>query len=980
MVEIPQSVKKEISRIRSEVRKLQETRKDISPFTGAVTGNYWTQTGMPWVNAEGRKAVLTEFFWQPIRGQPRRVDTNELRQFSQTFWVNSCVKVLMDEISSCEWDIMPKEGVEYDWVKEDIIKTKEFLKYPNKNRESFAEIARSLIKDILEIDAGVLVKVFDMQSYDFEQLEPKSGAPLLKPLGQRNLVEIYARDGASFLKEIDKFGFVRGTWQYSYQIPAHPMWFNKAEIVYVSEQNRSMSCYGFARTQSILDIVKSLHYSTLYNKRYFEENPIPDGALALLDTNETEMKSFMSWWNQEFKAQPHKLAVINKDIKWQPFNVSNKELEFLETQKWYYKMVISAFGLTPNELGMTDDSNRSTSATQAEVMKRKGIRPFLKIIENAINEGILPEFNVEGIEFQFIYDDPAEKAARLSNWQVELNMGVKTINEVRNELGLEPLTNGDTNSAIQSMNQSQMMFNQGSTESSEEPDGESNGYSDTLSREEGKASKGFKDKKKKQKDESTEEDGEEETNEDTKPEDVDKKEEKVDTQVEGDEGVVNPENSKLVIEADKEQQKRRMEAEEEAKGKIQNPFSQATRPVGSFKGMKDYKRMTYEDLISEHKKLVSIMESGDMDKIKAEAKDQKKELDQYKEEAEKSESPEKKILSDIKQEIYRDLSDEIYKILVASGMSTSEAARYAQKFKMRMRTKKEIEPNSMDLEKPEVKKKNKHSCNIHKGIDNGQYYHEGLEYGNRSGIPASMMDVFPSQLVADHRNPAKHRYRSNEIRCPICGAPTLAVITSADDLNQTQQMKCVSCGAQIGMEEVLEYNGLIAMNETLTANNSTEAINKALGDDSIKEWVGWDFEKTLYHLDSKPTIPYLRKLRRYLDDIPHVTVDKIANIIWDGLRENQSMGQIQDRINKLIKDPIRSEKITRTEIVRITDENNQARMEERGATKFKWISAPEDGRLCEECSKLDNKIFDIDSKTRPPLHVNCRCNRLEWFG
>jgi hypothetical protein len=65
-------IKKEISRLRSEVRQNAQTKKDINPFTGLVSGNYWTQTGMPWVSGEGRKAVLTEWFWQPIRGQPRR--------------------------------------------------------------------------------------------------------------------------------------------------------------------------------------------------------------------------------------------------------------------------------------------------------------------------------------------------------------------------------------------------------------------------------------------------------------------------------------------------------------------------------------------------------------------------------------------------------------------------------------------------------------------------------------------------------------------------------------------------------------------------------------------------------------------------------------------------------------------------------------------------------------------------------------------
>jgi SPP1 gp7 family putative phage head morphogenesis protein len=450
--------KKEISRLRSEVRALAQkidttkstdVKKDINPYSGLVSGNYWTQTGMPWISSEGRKAVLTEWFWQPIRGQPRRVDTNELRQFSQTFWINSCVNTLIDEIASLDWDIVPKDEQQYEKYEGEIDRIKEFLQYPNKNRESFTEIIKALIKDVLEVDAGVLVKVFSIDSYDFDELEAKSGAPLLKPRGERTLLEIYCRDGTSFLKETDKFGFVNGYWQYSYQIPAHPMWFNRDEICYVSEHPRSMSTYGFSRTQAIMDIVKSLHYSTLFNKRFFEESAIPDGALGLEDTSAEEMKAFMDYWNNDFKAQPHKLAVINKKITWQPFTISNRELEFLETQKWYYTMVIGMFGLTPTELGITDNANRATSATQAEVTKRKGIRPMLRLLEKRICEEIIGELTQSPVEFTFIYDDPSEKAARLTNWTAELNAGLKTINEVRNEMGLTPVEWGDLPKGMQ---------------------------------------------------------------------------------------------------------------------------------------------------------------------------------------------------------------------------------------------------------------------------------------------------------------------------------------------------------------------------------------------------------------------------------------------------------------------------------------------------------------------------------------------------
>ena len=491
-------VKNDIHRLRSELRQSEKKtkeafdeiklmKKNLSAFTG-VSGNYWTQTGMPWVKGEGRKAVMTEYFWQPIRGQPRRVDTNELRQFSQDYWVAACVKTFMDEICSLEWDIVPKKDFQYEWVKEPLEKVRDFFKHPNKNGEPFSHILGALTKDVLEIDAGVLVKVFDVNSYDFDNIEPKSGAPQLKPQGQRNMVEIYARDGASFLKEMDKFGFELGYWQYSYQIPAHPMWFNKDEIVYVIEHPRSMSPYGYARTQSIMDILKSLHYSIIYNKKFFEETAIPDGSLSMLDTSEEDLQKFRDYWNNDLKAQPHKLAIVNKDMKWQPFNISNREMEFLDSQKWYFNMIISAFGLSPSELGITDDLNRSTSATQAELVKRKGIRPFLGKLEDYINEGIVKEFGFEGIEFQFIYDDPAEHRARLDNWEKELNMGVKTVNEVRKELGLEPIAGGDVGNNLTSMMNARNVPGQGSvgnTMPSPEENQQAQGYQGELHGQEG---------------------------------------------------------------------------------------------------------------------------------------------------------------------------------------------------------------------------------------------------------------------------------------------------------------------------------------------------------------------------------------------------------------------------------------------------------------------------------------------------------------
>lgn len=829
---------------------------------------------MPWASGEGRKAVMTEYFWQPIRGQPRRVDTNELRQFSQTFWVNACVKTIVDEVSGLDWDIVPKDEYEYDWVAEPIKTVKDFLNHPNKNGEKFIDLISQLVKDILEIDAGCIVKVFDINSFDFNDIEPKSGAPMLKPFGQRRMAELYVRDGASFLKEMDKFGFVKGYWQYSYQIPAHPMWFNKEEIVYCMEQPRSMSCYGYARTQAILDIIKSLHYSTLYNKKFFEETAIPDGALSLLDTNEVEMKAFQNYWNNEFKAQPHKVAIVNKDVKWQPFAVSQKELEFLETQKWYFNMVISEFGLTPSELGVTQDLNRSTSATQAEVVKRKGIRPLLKRIENYINEGILSEFGFDGIEFQFIYDDPAEKKARLDNWSSELSMGVKTVNEVRNEMGLEPIAGGDVSNTL--------LRTQAPPNGEKLPDAgeerESSGYKDQLR-------------------------GQEQSN------------------------------------------AQKITDETERKEKIRQPYSDNVRPTTVKSKKNDYKLMPYKDLIAEHEKLVDILEHGTDEQIKAEAEEQKKELEQYIAESNKEVVKEHKerVKGVDDGQYYRDQP-------ISQPMRPSGAMFQPQNPK----------PKDTALPTP------------------------------WSQLTQPHTDTQPSQVGSSQAKLSDTFDNKDTIHCPICGQATLASLNALEQLQD--DLRCTNCGARFRTSELLESKLMEEMSNVLQQYNVSNPITipevkvKSFdkqydGDMTVKDFIGFDMSKSFpYALDYASSKDYKRLLADYLSDLSSSKRDKIASIIKNAMRSGETISDVSRKIKSLVKDEERAELIARTEVIRVSNEGNVRHAEEKGTTKMEFLAAPEDGRLCEECAKHNGKVYKIkDVKGLLPLHPRCRCSLLEVY-
>ena len=50
--------------------------------------------------------ILTQWFYNPILGQPRGVNISDLRSFCKSHWVRSCTNTIIDELMSMGWDIV----------------------------------------------------------------------------------------------------------------------------------------------------------------------------------------------------------------------------------------------------------------------------------------------------------------------------------------------------------------------------------------------------------------------------------------------------------------------------------------------------------------------------------------------------------------------------------------------------------------------------------------------------------------------------------------------------------------------------------------------------------------------------------------------------------------------------------------------------------------------------------------------------------
>ena len=154
---------------------------------------------------------VVEWFYNPLKGQPRYADINQIRKLANRENVQTRIYGIIDAVMSKPWQVTGKQA-------------KEFF-----NSFDFTKELCSFLRDLLILDAGVFVKDF----------------------AGKKLTGLVARDGASFLKDVDVNGIVYRYWQYSYLHPqVAPIEFSPKEIVYCMLHPRSYSAYGWSPLQS----------------------------------------------------------------------------------------------------------------------------------------------------------------------------------------------------------------------------------------------------------------------------------------------------------------------------------------------------------------------------------------------------------------------------------------------------------------------------------------------------------------------------------------------------------------------------------------------------------------------------------------------------------------------------------------------------------------------------------------------------------
>ncbi len=423
------------------------------------------------------KQMLTEWWFNPIWGQPRMTDIKTLKTLSRGHIGSMCVEAILDQVMQVEWNVVPKYRHQLERPvgmkteeKAQEINLEAFLDDPNRNHDNWDKLLRMHIRNILETDDGLFVKVFeeymrppvpnvqiastgDVRSYTaqpaWDQV-PKPGSPL---------IEVYAEDGSSFLKQTDMHGYLMNYWQYSFVTPRRPVRFETSEILYVMQNPRAGSPYGYSPFDSLVDTLTMVGKAMQFNEHFYENSAIP--ALQFdypWIKNVEELEAMGKYIEDNFMGPEKSFRTVATQggVKVNPISVNPKDLQNLELQDFYIKLVLAKLKVPPVILGLdglgggnTGGGGTGSAVAQTAVHKSRAIKPLMTLVEHAINRNLVPDIlgvapSDSLVEFRWgdmIDIEERERMARID--QVYLGTGVMVPNEVRQRDQMDRVPWGD---------------------------------------------------------------------------------------------------------------------------------------------------------------------------------------------------------------------------------------------------------------------------------------------------------------------------------------------------------------------------------------------------------------------------------------------------------------------------------------------------------------------------------------------------------
>lgn len=216
------------------------------------------------------------------------------------------------------------------------------------------------------------------------------------------------------------------------------------DIIHFREPNPQDLFRGFSPLLSAKSRIETETAATNFQRDFFVNNARPDALILSEDELAPEQRDELTAsWNSKHrgKGKSSKVGILEGGLSYQQVSVTQKEMDYIESLKFTRDDILVAFGV-PKSVITTDDVNYSNANSGLKTFFSETIVPEISYLAEVINEMlVIPDF---GERFYVDFEDPTPEDREMKLKEYAAGYGRwLTANEIRVELNLEPMPNGD---------------------------------------------------------------------------------------------------------------------------------------------------------------------------------------------------------------------------------------------------------------------------------------------------------------------------------------------------------------------------------------------------------------------------------------------------------------------------------------------------------------------------------------------------------
>ena len=335
-------------------------------------------------------------------------------------WVHSAVSAISDEVATIDLHLYQKKG--------------------DKIEEIFEHDLLTLLYRVNNFTTK-----FDHFASTQQYLELAGEAPwLLERNKAKEVIAIYLLRPDKLEIKYDREKLIGG---YTYSVEGGgKLEFGREDIIFIKYPDPVKPLRGCGTLSAVRRTFDIDKYSEEWNRNFFYNSARPDAVLTTDGKlTDEQIKRLKKQWDKNYRglSKSSKLAIFEAGLKYTPMQLSQKDMDFLEQQKFSRDKILSIFRVPKTVVAITDDVNLANAKTAAYSFARWTIRPKMKKLVEQMNEFLVPMFGND-LYLDFTDPVPEDSEAKVKKYVAALGQsGWMTINEVRALENLEPIEGGD---------------------------------------------------------------------------------------------------------------------------------------------------------------------------------------------------------------------------------------------------------------------------------------------------------------------------------------------------------------------------------------------------------------------------------------------------------------------------------------------------------------------------------------------------------